>query len=325
MPTTAGRTTKAQQRDALLAMFNRYKTPQAELVKVYRKTWTGNDGKLKQLDLSYLGHADLTQILLTEDPTWNWEPMGRTEHGTPYLDRDGKGHARGLWITLTVHGHARIGYGTCPAGKGDAQKILIGNALRNAAMRFGIGLSLWNANTDALLEVGLNPDDQAVVEGDDDEGHGDPDEGGPGAPQDAPPAQDAPKDPPPPAAPEKPTQPPRAASSGQCPECHGPAGKHATGCKLAGSPPAAPPPPDPPATDPAPAAQNGVNDELTRDQLEVEVGTRLNAMRGPTAAAFSEAKREKGWPSDMTAAPDDVLRDILAWLMDSPVERVHQP
>jgi hypothetical protein len=50
-----------------------------------------------------------------------------------------------MWIRLTVCGVTRLGYGH-PDGKkgGDAIKELIGDALRNAAMRFGAALDLWH-------------------------------------------------------------------------------------------------------------------------------------------------------------------------------------
>jgi hypothetical protein len=35
------------------------------------------------------------------------------------------------------------GYGSCPANQNEAEKVLIGDALRNAAMRFGVALTLW--------------------------------------------------------------------------------------------------------------------------------------------------------------------------------------
>lgn len=92
------------------------------------------------IHLDYVGHAALTDRLLDTDPEWNWEPMGLNPDGTPALDRVG-----GLWIKLTVCGVTRPGYG-CADGKsgGDAMKEIIGDALRNAAMRFGAALDLWH-------------------------------------------------------------------------------------------------------------------------------------------------------------------------------------
>lgn len=102
-------------------------------------------GKLPRsgIKLDYLGHAAVTDLLLEHDPEWSWEPVAWTEAGLPGVTKDQAGWPVGLWIRLTVHGHTRLGYGTCPPGKDEAIKELIGDALRNAAMRFGVAVSLW--------------------------------------------------------------------------------------------------------------------------------------------------------------------------------------
>jgi len=90
--------------------------------------------------LDYVGHAALTDRLLDCDPEWNWEPVAVDERGQPMLDQTG-----GMWIKLTVCGVTRLGYGDAD-GKtgGNAVKERIGDALRNAAMRFGAALDLWH-------------------------------------------------------------------------------------------------------------------------------------------------------------------------------------
>lgn len=94
----------------------------------------------KVVHLDYVGHAALTDRLLDCDPHWNWEPMALTENGTPLFDGCG-----GLWIRLTVCGETRLGYGHADGKQGgDAIKEAIGDALRNAAMRFGAALDLWH-------------------------------------------------------------------------------------------------------------------------------------------------------------------------------------
>jgi len=107
--------------------------------------------------LDYLGHAAVTDILLAADPLWSWEPVAWTDRGMPAVVLDKDGWPVGLWIRLTVHGHARLGYGTCAPGKTDGIKELIGDALRNAAMRFGVGLSLWAKEEWSDLEAGEEP------------------------------------------------------------------------------------------------------------------------------------------------------------------------
>jgi len=90
--------------------------------------------------LDYVGHAALTDRLLDCDESWNWEPVAFDERGAPAMDADG-----GMWIRLTVCGQTRLGYGHADGKKGgDAIKEVIGDALRNAAMRFGAALDLWH-------------------------------------------------------------------------------------------------------------------------------------------------------------------------------------
>ena len=96
----------------------------------------------KMIHLDYVGHAALTDRLLDADPGWFWEPMALKD-GLPAFDESG-----GLWIKLTVAGVTRYGYGNAPESEykevGSRQKEVIGDALRNAAMRFGAALELWH-------------------------------------------------------------------------------------------------------------------------------------------------------------------------------------
>lgn len=91
------------------------------------------------IHLDFVGHARITNRLLEVDPFWEWDFLAIDQFGMPVYD-----NFNGLWITLTVCGVTRKGYGH--AGNktgGDAVKEIIGDALRNAAMRFGVGLQLW--------------------------------------------------------------------------------------------------------------------------------------------------------------------------------------
>jgi hypothetical protein len=97
----------------------------------------------KHIHLDYVGHADVTRRLLETDPAWDWEPLAEDDNGLPIFDTDAKDNPVGFWIKLTVLGVTRRGYGSCPSGQNDAVKVLIGDALRNAAMRFGVALDLW--------------------------------------------------------------------------------------------------------------------------------------------------------------------------------------
>src|SRR5690606_26004271 len=95
------------------------------------------------IHLDYVGHAALTDRLLDTDIEWTWEPVAFTEAGLPAFDASG-----GLWIKLTVCGVTRYGYGHAAAkpnqDPGAREKEVIGDALRNAAMRFGAALDLWH-------------------------------------------------------------------------------------------------------------------------------------------------------------------------------------
>lgn len=93
--------------------------------------------------LDFVGHGAVTDRLLAVDPEWNWEPMALTPEGLPLFDTDSNGQPIGLWIRLTVQGVTRLGYGDCLPGQFSSEKVLIGDALRNAAMRFGVALDLW--------------------------------------------------------------------------------------------------------------------------------------------------------------------------------------
>lgn len=92
----------------------------------------------RHIHLDFVGHADVTDRLLKVDPLWSWEPIPNPEAlGYPVAPG-------GMWIYLTVCGVTRPGFGDAE-GRGGTQaiKIVIGDALRNAAMRFGVALELW--------------------------------------------------------------------------------------------------------------------------------------------------------------------------------------
>jgi hypothetical protein len=84
------------------------------------------------IEVDYVGHAATTDRLLQVDPAWTWEPMAYGPGGEPLIVNGG------LWIRLTVCGVTRPGF-----GDGKNAKEVIGDAIRNAAMRFGVALDLW--------------------------------------------------------------------------------------------------------------------------------------------------------------------------------------
>jgi len=101
--------------------------------------------------LDFVGHAATTDRLLKVDPEWSWEPFALDDNGLPAIDAEGN-----LWIKLTVCGVTRPG-----VGDGPNAKERIGDAIRNAAMRFGVALDLWaredigdttNGEVESILE-----------------------------------------------------------------------------------------------------------------------------------------------------------------------------
>lgn len=123
-------------------------------------TWHHKD----VVHLDYVGHAAITARLLDVDPMWSWEPVALDANGLPLVDKDG-----GMWIKLTVLGMTRLGYGDADSKTGpSAMKERIGDALRNAGMRFGMALDLWHKG---VLEMEPerfepNPADKWVMKAD---------------------------------------------------------------------------------------------------------------------------------------------------------------
>ena len=91
--------------------------------------------------LDFVGHADVRARLLAK---WTRSGLGNRSSspstGSLILS---DGSPVGLWIHLTVGGVTRPGYGSCDKGKPEAIKELIGDALRNAGLSFGIAWKLW--------------------------------------------------------------------------------------------------------------------------------------------------------------------------------------
>jgi len=118
----------------LLEVLNKYAVPDPAIV-----------GKLPKggSSLSYVGHADITRILISVDPHWRLVPIA-WENGRPACNI--VNDMATMWFELTLLGTSRLAIGTAKANAFDLDKQLYGDALRNGAMRFGISLNLWTKN-----------------------------------------------------------------------------------------------------------------------------------------------------------------------------------
>lgn len=118
----------------LLEVLNKYAVPDPKIVGKLPKGGT-------QLD--FVGHADITRILIEIDPTWRLVPIA-WDNGRPAMNV--VNDMATMWFELTLLGVSRLAIGTAKANAFDLDKQLYGDALRNGAMRFGISLNLWTKN-----------------------------------------------------------------------------------------------------------------------------------------------------------------------------------
>lgn len=118
----------------LLEVLNKYAVPDPKIVGKLPKGGT-------QLD--FVGHADITRILIEIDPHWRLVPIA-WDNGRPAMNV--VNDMATMWFELTLLGTSRLAIGTAKANAFDLDKQLYGDALRNGAMRFGISLNLWTKN-----------------------------------------------------------------------------------------------------------------------------------------------------------------------------------
>ena len=124
-----------QQSEMLRGVLDKYGTPDPKIV-----------GKLPKggIMLDFVGHADVNKALIEIDPLWTWQPVAWDDDGMPKI-KVANGVAT-MWGIMTIHGKQMLGVATVQANKPDLYKELASDFLRNAAMRFGIYLSLWTKN-----------------------------------------------------------------------------------------------------------------------------------------------------------------------------------
>lgn len=89
------------------------------------------------IHLDYVGHAAVTDRLNTVAGPENWDltPMAVDEQGNPSRNSQGE-----FWCWLRIMDAKKM----CVGDGSASSKELIGDALRNGAMRFGIALDLWS-------------------------------------------------------------------------------------------------------------------------------------------------------------------------------------
>lgn len=96
---------------------------------------------LPAVHLDYMGHADVTLALIAIDPLFDYGWLTNDNGTMLAVNREGRLVLEG-W--LTVHGVTRKCVGTCESSKQEPEKELIGDLLRNGAMRFGVATGLWS-------------------------------------------------------------------------------------------------------------------------------------------------------------------------------------
>jgi hypothetical protein len=123
--------------EALKLVLKRHAQPPAEVITQVKKGFDLLDA---------VGHAEVTRILIEEDPFWSWEPQGWAPGGGPLIltetctlpqskaSRE-KGEAPKtvdmdiMWGWFTLHGKTIPCVGTCESGKPEGHKELISDLL----------------------------------------------------------------------------------------------------------------------------------------------------------------------------------------------------
>lgn len=136
-----------EQQKALAAIPERWAVPDPAIVSKMPRGGT-------QLD--YVGHASTTLALIAIDPEWNWEAAAvDPATGGPLIAT--VGNRLVMWGWLTVLGVRRMAVGTCEARKPEPEKELVGDLIRNGAMRFGVATSLWSKSERAEQVAPVEP------------------------------------------------------------------------------------------------------------------------------------------------------------------------
>lgn len=138
-------TTQDESRDKLAVIPDQWADPPAGTVSKLNRG--------KGLVLDYMGHADVTLALITIDPAFEYGWVEDQHNGIMAIEETKDLYVLNGWLTL--NGVTRKGVGTCEKRKQEYHKELIGDLLRNCAMRFGVGTKLWSRAeaVEAAIEV----------------------------------------------------------------------------------------------------------------------------------------------------------------------------
>lgn len=110
----------------------------------------------RSIHLDYVGHAGVTERLNEADPFWTIDFAAHDpQTGAPIVDR------AGTWFTMTVLGVTRpcIGDAGADGRAFGGLKEVIGDAIRNGAMRFGVATYLWSKSEAAAARREWTEDD----------------------------------------------------------------------------------------------------------------------------------------------------------------------
>ena len=112
--------------------------------------------------MSYISHGLITERLNDVDPEWSWRPLQTYTYQGP----DGRLHCEGVEVELTIGGVSRVEAGGPQRQDGFANEVknAYSDALKRAAMRFGVALSMWETLVDAEFDEDVNPDYQAQAQ-----------------------------------------------------------------------------------------------------------------------------------------------------------------
>lgn len=97
--------------------------------------------------LTFISHGLITARLNEVDPAWS----NTIDEVYTYADAQGRTHCEGVLLTLTVGGVSRQEMGGPQRQDGFTNecKNAASDALKRAAMRFGVALSMWDSLVDA--------------------------------------------------------------------------------------------------------------------------------------------------------------------------------